>query len=156
MQRLIELWNETPDFTFLQKLGIGLMCLVFGIAFYAINWYLAKESIAEYGYPKWSGKRKRRLFKTYSFSDKLFLYSHWKHAKNRGGYLHLCWVLQLFSLACVLATLVGFVCFLTLPAKGWQIILILFLPLGSFAVSIAMKFIPDLICLPSERHRYFK
>ena len=36
------------------------------------------------------------------------------------------------------------------------IILILFLPLGSFAVSIAMKFIPDLICLPSERHRYFK
>ena len=87
MQRLIELWNETPDFTFLQKLGIGLMCLVCGIAFYAINWYLAKETIAEYGYPKWSGKRKKRLFKTYSFSDKLFLYSHWKHAKNRGGYL---------------------------------------------------------------------
>ena len=82
MQRIIELWNETPDFTFLQKLGIGLMCLVFGIAFYAINWYLAKETIAEYGYPKWSGKRKRRLFKTYSFSDKLFLYSHWKHAKT--------------------------------------------------------------------------
>lgn len=70
--------------------------------------------------------------------------------------MHLCWVLQLFSLACGLATLVGFVCFLTLPAKCWQIILILFLPLGSFAVSIAMKFIPDLICLPSERHRYFK
>ena len=36
MQRLIELWNETPDFTFLQKLGIGLMCLAFGIAFYAV------------------------------------------------------------------------------------------------------------------------
>ena len=42
------------------------------------------------------------------------------------------------------------------PSDLVKIILILFLPLGSCAVSIAMKFIPDLICLPSERHRYFK
>ena len=52
--------------------------------------------------------------------------------------MHLCWVFQLFSLACGLATLVGLVCFLTLPAKGWQIILILFLPLGSFMLSTAL------------------
>ncbi len=155
MERLIELWNETVDFTFLQKLGIGLMCLFFGAAIYLVNWYLAKEEIAEYGYPKWSGKRKRRLFKTYSFADKVLLYSHWKHAVNRGGYLHLCWCLHLFSLLCAVLTVFGFFSFLLLPAKGWQIILLLFLPLGSFMLSTALKFIPDLICLPSERHRYF-
>ena len=155
MERLIELWHESVDFTFLQKLGIGLMCLFFGAVMYLVDWYQAKEEIAEYGYPKWSGKRKRRLFKTYSFADKVLLYSHWKHAKNRGGYLHLCWYLHLFSLLCAVLTVIGFFSFLILPAKGWQIILLLFLPLGSFMLSTALKFIPDLICLPSERHRYF-
>ena len=154
MSRLIELWNETLDFTFWQTVGIGLLFCLLGAIIYMAGWLMAKAEIEEYAYPKWSSKRKRRQFSKYSFADKVLLLSLHKNAVHRGAFLQLCWGLHLFRLLCSLGSLIGFVCILILPTKGWQIILILFLPLGSMLLSVVLEFVPSIICLPSVRQRY--
>lgn len=73
MQRLIELWNETADFTFGQKVWMGLLFTFLGAVIYAVGWFMSKSDIEEYGYPKWSNKRKRRQFAKYAFPNKVFL-----------------------------------------------------------------------------------
>ena len=89
MLRLIELWNETADFTFGKKVWMGLLFTFLGAVIYAAGWFVTKGNIEEYGYPKWSNRRKRRRFAKYTFPDKLLLWSLRKHAVHRGAFLEL-------------------------------------------------------------------
>lgn len=102
-----------------------------------------------------SDKRITKRWKSYSTIDKIWLISLKREAKRNGFGLYLYWWMNIFNLFCAMVSLIGFVCFAIFPTKGWQIILMLFIPFASFVLSMAIRFIPDLILLPSERYRYF-
>lgn len=155
MNTIVELWSSNIDFSLGQSIALGLLFLLLGLFFYVMNWYSQRDAIIEFAYPKVSMKTLRRRFDKLKFWDKVFLFSLRKNAKRKGFMLHLCWLINVGNLFSGSLTLVGFIGLLVSKGSGWSLILLLFLPFGFMLFSAFIRFVPDLIWLPSERKRYF-
>lgn len=153
---LQELWNAKMDLPIGLCISLGVLFLAFGMLFYGVCWYLQKEAMIEYGYPRVSPKTMRKKFAKYTFLEKITLSRLKKSAKRQGFMLQLCSLINWLNLFFAVITCIGFFGFTISRGAGWSVLFLLFLPFGWLLLSAAIRFIPDLICLPSERHRYFR
>ncbi len=153
-KQLYELWHTNTDLNVWLVLLISLFCLVCNGGIFAALWYMRKSIIIECGYPKRKEKYISRLWKKYSFFDKLFLFSLVFEAENSCMILLLQFFCNLLNVLAMAASVVGTVASVITHIHGWCGMLMISPVLLTMLVTVAIEFIPDLICVPSERRRY--
>lgn len=154
IERIVELWNEDSDWAFLQTFLVGLFFLACNFGLFCAMWFMRKGALFEYGYPKRKAKNLNKRFKKYSFVEKLFLVRVVKEAECQGFYSYFSLLLNFANIAAFCVSLVGYIGALVTCISGWAAFLLITPVFGIFVISVAISFIPDLICLPSERRRY--
>ena len=133
---------------------IGTILLSFDGFLFLVFSYVREGNVFEYGFPKMKNKSLMKLKNSYSIPVRLLLIRLTMDAKRRGFFLIINLVCQFLNIISMLLSLVGFVgCMITL-ADGWCLMLLLASVLIVNLVATAVMFIPDLICLPSERRKY--
>ena len=154
MTRLIELCNSNFEGSLFVRIGLGVLLLALGALMYILNWCSQKDAMVEYGYPKVARKTMRKRFQQYTTAEKVTLTKLRKNAKRKGFMLGLYWILNILNLGCAGLTIVGVFGFM-ITGAGWGLILLIFLPFDTFLMFWFIRFVPDIIFLPSERSRYF-
>ena len=131
---------------------ICVFCIMANTVLTLAIWFLRKSAIIEYGYPKAKGKTLRKHIKSFTLLQKVFLFRLVDEARRPGLYLYFCVLLNLLNCISAVGWTFGIIALL-ITKCGWAFLLE-FLPLEVLAVNVIVGFIPDLICLPSERNRY--
>ena len=96
----------------------------------------------------------KKKLKNSSFLEKALMIRLCSNAKRKGIYLWVCWLMNILNILSALITTVGAVGAVITHADGWTGCLLLFPPFACLLGATALLFLPDLICLPSERQRY--
>ena len=154
--RLQALWESNAEFSFGTSVALAMFFLGVSVFCYGLTWYLQMSSMVEYGYPKRSEKSMRKKFKQHTTVEKITLTKLRRFATRNGFMLQLCWMINIVNLLFSVISSVGIIAFIVTRGSGWSGVLALFLPVGSCLLFVAIRFIPDLIWLPSERRRYFR
>lgn len=148
-----DLWRDNADFSVLQSLCIGTFFLSCGLLVALATWAMQQGAILEYGYPRIKDKRKRKLLKTFSFFERVTLTRLCREAKRRSAVLWLYWTINLCNGLSVFVCIASYIAVLFTGGAGWAMIL-LFAPWTVFVLSSIVRFVPDLLFLPSEKRRY--
>lgn len=142
------------EFQIWQIILIGTFFFICDIVIFLAFWYAREGNALEYGYPKRKPKYIRQLKKSYTIVQRLFLVRITFNADRQGIFLYLnlfCHFINIFSL---LASVIGYVGCLVTHADNLFLLLLIFVEISHLFITTAIMFIPDLICLPSERDRY--
>lgn len=148
-----DLWRSHADFTVLQGFCIGTFFLSCNLLIAFTTWAMQQGAILEYGYPKMKNKRKKKLLKTFSFFERITLTRLCREAKRKSPVLWLYRTLHLCNLLSAFVCIAAYIGVLFTGGAGWAMML-LFSPWLIFFLSAIVRFIPDLLFLPSEKRRY--
>ena len=154
IERIVELWNEDIDWAFWQAFLVGLFFLVCNFGLFCAMWFCRKGALQEYGYPKRKRKYLSKRFKEYSFAEKLFLVRLVKEADQIGLYSYMLLLFNFLNIAAFGVSIIGFAAVCITSVAGWAGVLLIIPVITVLGVTVMLEFIPDLICLPSERRRY--
>ena len=149
-----ELWFSHAPMSLLQVLPIAAFFLLLDMVICALHWFSQRGRILEYGYPRVKNKTIKKKLHNDFFLEKIFMVRLCRNAKRGGLYLWICWLMNILNILSALTAIVGAIGAVITHADGWSGCLLLFPPLGCLLGATALLFIPDLICLPSERKRY--
>lgn len=150
----LTLWHDSMSIEWWKMLLIGSFFLVLNAVLLLAEWYMRRAHICEYGYPKRKRKALRKILSAYSPIQQFLLIPIVRNAEKKGVYLFLSLICHAICVIGFVACCVGLIgCMVTL-ADGWALILLIAPELVCLFVTTAILFIPDLICLPSERKRY--
>ena len=156
LQKITDLWYSNANFSLVTTIFLTVFFGVTALFCYGITWYFQMSSMAEYGYPKISRKTFQKRFKQYTTVEKIMLTKLKRFATKKGFMLQLCWMINLLNLLFAVISSIGLIGFVITHGSGWSVVLSFFLPFESCLLFVAIRFIPDLIWLPSERRRYFR
>ena len=151
---LIENWNTRIDIYYWKILLISLFLLLMDVVIFFALWYVHRGAIIRYGYPKRKEKYVEKLTKEFSFIDKILLFKLAKSADRKGFFIILQLIfncLTILSFLCVCGGLLGNILF---PGGGWSMLLMIIPMFFTMIITTGIGFIPDLICIPSERRRH--
>ena len=108
----------------------------------------------EYGYPRVKLKKLKKTIRDDPVAERIFMVRLCRAAKKKGFMIWLCWLVNLINVLVFAAAIVGMIGVIITSVAGWAMLLLLFLPIGWLLVGAALRFILDLLFLPSERNRY--
>ena len=151
---IAELWHSSVVMPRWQS-----VLLAFGLFFMDslicwANWYCQQGAIMEYGYPRVKLKKLKKTIRDDSVTERIFMVRLCRAAKKKGFMIRLCWLVNLINVLVFAAAIVGMIGVMITSVAGWAMLLLLLLPIGWLLVGAALRFIPDLLFLPSERNRY--
>ena len=152
---LFELWNMSGDFSLLESILIGTFFLSCDFCLCIVNWYLQQEAIIELGYPKRKSKTMKKRMKRFRFWERITLTRLCKESERKRVSLWFYWCLNFLNILVAGAGLVGYCGMVITGGAGWSMVLLIIGPFGVLILSMLLRFIPDLLFLPSERRRYF-
>lgn len=144
--------TEKTDFELWQLILVCIVLLMVNFAITYIHWFVQKEAIIEYGYPKAKGKTLRKHIKSFTLLQKIFLSRLVGEAKRPGLYLYFCLICNLLNLVSAIISIFGIVLLLVTRYEGAFSLVVL--PYQTIIFCTLVRFIPDIVCLPSERNRY--
>jgi len=151
---IVDMWTTANTYLWWQMLLIGLFFLICDFVMFIAAWWIAKDHIVECGYPKRSRKSIIKRWKPYSFLDKLFLIRLCREAECKCFMIYFEIVLYFLNVLAFFACLTGFVCGMVTSGDGWTMTLLVIPQISALCIKVALGFIPDLIFIKSERHRY--
>lgn len=155
MESFLSLWQYEGTFTTVEIVAIGLFLFSMNAVILWVNWVIQRYAILEYGYPKVKQKTLKKRLKSHSLFEHVMLTRICRESKRKGLYIYLCWFLNFLNCIAAILTAVGLVGAMITGGDGWAMTLLCFPPLSIMLFGALLKFVPDLICLPSERRRYF-
>lgn len=153
---IASLWSAQGSFTPLESALIVPTLFGLNIIILWTTWYSQQHSILEYGYPRVKAKTLKKFLKGQSIYQRVMLTQICSQSKRKGPFLLLCVSINFLNCIAAIASTVGLVAAVLTGGDGWAMTLLLFPPISVLLLSAALHFIPDLICLPSERRRYSK
>ena len=154
LTELCRQWNTPSTYSSKEYIVFTVFCTIEVIVFFTCAWAIQYGAILEYGFPKKRAKSIRKKMKKYTPIQRFLIFPIIKDVEKSGLFLFICLFchgLTLSSLAtCIAAYVILFIKgFVELPLT------ILFeVPFKSLIITVALRFIPDLIWLPSEQRRY--
>ena len=155
---LTELWLENPGFTIMQSVFIGFFLLVMDIVICVVLWYIQLGIILELGYPKRTKRKKRQgnmtEIKTHSRISQIVLWKLCKDAPQKSFFLWFAFGINLLNLIIVAVCGLSYVCVNITNGAGWSLTPLLFLPYIFLLFVAIVEYIPSILFIPSERHRY--
>ena len=154
MNNFLELWNSHGNFTWWQSILIGTFFIVCDLVLCLVNWLLQQETIIECGYPKTKNKTFRKRLKNFSFLEMVLMYRLVKEAKQKGFIIYLCFFINCINIAACISCIVAYIGVIITCGAGWAMLILTLPALGILLLGAAIRFIPDLIWVPSERKRY--
>lgn len=148
------LWNDSITIEWWKMLIIGFFLLSMNIIIFLAMWYVRRDVIIEYGYPKRNKKNLRKRLKSHSKAESFFLLRLTIEAERKGSLLYINLACHFVNIVALGTSFCGFLgCMLTL-ADGWALILLLSSELDALFLTGLIEFIPHIVFLPSERNRY--
>lgn len=151
---LYTLIKDNITISWWQMLLIGLFFLILNLVIFIATWYVHKECIVEYGYPKRNAKAMKKITSQYSLLDNLLLIRITKMAERQGFFLYLNLACHFASILGYLLCIVGFCGSMVTLADGWALTMLVGSQLAVLFFTVLIEFVPHLIWLPSERKRY--
>lgn len=152
-QWLQNIWHEKNVMTLIQSVIFSLIFLTCNTAILFGFWYLTRETILEYGSPKRRKKIAKKM-QSYSFWNHFFLVRLVSDSERSGIYLMVKLLFYWLSLIAYAVSVLGVVGTIATQGSGKAIALLIFPVFSVFLVSTVVSFLPDFLCLPSERKRY--
>lgn len=155
---LKELMLEETDFTITQSAFIGFGLLVMAVVICAAIWYIQLEYIWKLGYPKRTKRQRRQdpitVIKTHTCINQIFLWKLCKDATQKHFFLWFCFGINLLNQLIVAVCILSYVCVIITNGAGWSLTPLVFFPYTYMIFVTAIEFIPSILFIPSERHRY--
>ena len=152
--RVDKLLTDHISIEWWQMLLAGSALLIINVLIFLLFSMVREGNVIEYGFPKMKNKTLKKRLKTYSIPARLLLINLTIDAKRKGFFLILNLICQFLNVLSMISCFVGFVgCMITL-ADGWCFMLLLASVITVNLALTAIMFIPDLLCLPSERRKY--
>ena len=152
---LLNMWRDTSTMSWGLLLLVTTFLVTADAVLFFANWCIHHGHAREYGYPQQKRKRKRKKHAGYSFWDHLFLVRITREAERKGLFLYFNLLCYDICLVALLANIVGFFGVVSTRGQGWAMCLLLFPQFSALCFTTLLKFFPTLVCLPSERRRYF-
>ena len=151
---IMALWYDNISIDWWQMLLIGMLFMAANICVFMAMWYVRRNVVYEYGYPKRNKKTIKKKTATYSTLDKFLLLRITSGAERKGPLLYINLVCHHICLIALGVSFVGFIgCMITL-AHGWAFFLLVISEIAALFITVLIEFVPHLIWLPSERKRY--
>ena len=148
------LWHDNISIEWWKMLLIGLFFITMNISIFLATWYIRRNIVCEYGYPKRNKKSKKKKLASHSILDNILLIRLTREAEQKGPLLYINLICHYICMAALGASILGFVgCMFTL-ADGWSLSLLVISELAALLLTVLAEFVPHLIWLPSERKRY--
>ncbi len=149
-----KLWNENVQFIWYQSVLIGLTFYLFDFVIFVVQYFLRKNAILEYCFPKRSKKFLKKLMSKYSLFEKIFLYRIACDSNRKGIFIYITIINQWLNCLSFLCSTIGLFGTVITNGKGWSLTLLLIPEISILVITVVIEFIPHLIWLPSERRRY--
>ena len=154
MRDIVNMWTQNADWTLWQSIWISSIFFWANIFLCAVNWFVQKETILECGYSNSSRKKEIKKFKSFSIVDKITLVRLANDCHKLNPIIPLCVVLNAINLLAVVAEIIGYISAIVTRGHGWAITLTLASGFAWLIICAAIRFLPDLLLVPSERKRY--
>lgn len=151
---IAELWHSSVVMPRWQSVLLALGLFFMDSMICWANWYCQQGAIMEYGYPRVKIKKLKKTIRDDSVIERIFMVRLCRAAKKKGFLIWLCWIVNLINVLVFAAAIVGMIGVMITSVAGWAMLLLLLLPISWLLVGAALRFIPDLLFLPSERNRY--
>ncbi len=148
------LWNDNITIEWWKMLFIGLFFMAVNLTIFLAMWYVRRNIVCEYGYPKRNRKSMKKRMAAQSVLDNLLLIRLSRESERKGPLLYINLMCHYICMVALGVSFFGFVgCMITL-ADGWSLSLLVTSELAALLVTVLIEFVPHLIWLPSERKRY--
>ena len=154
MGNIANMWTQNADLTLWQSIWISSIFFCANIFLCVVNWFLQKETILECGYSNSAKKKEIKKFKTFSIVEKITLVRLVNDCQKYNPIIPLCVILNAINLLAVVAEIVGYISTIITRGHGWAIVLTLSSGFTWLMICTAIRFLPDLLYVPSERRRY--
>lgn len=150
-----KLWNTPSIYTRAEATILATILLLMNLVSFVVQWYLQYDGVLEYGFPKRGRKYIKKRISQYSLFQRILIFPLVKTTEKKGFFLYLC--LAGFYCVTVPAFVICIFGFIgALYTGGAELTLTILFEAGidSLLITAAIRYVPDLIWLPSEQRRY--